>query len=232
MTAGQAREAICFDFRQYGPQILLFSEILPLISNGKIVAKKNTEKNGIWISEPGRKKMRWLEGQNLLKTMCAAISSADLTPGLLQSVCARVFHARAVIGVDPETNQAGVFIDTGMEGFVCRQCGQCCQNLDYRAEVKAADVARWRELERFDILQWVGEFKTENRETVYRIWTMPGTRQFAETCPFLTKIPNENRRICSIHDVKPEICRNYPVSRKHARMTGCPGFDKPPSSKQ
>ncbi|OQY08333.1 MAG: hypothetical protein B6I22_00910 [Desulfobacteraceae bacterium 4572_123] len=46
------------------------------------------------------------------------------------------------------------------------------------------------------------------------------------SCPFLKKIPSENRRLCAIHDIKPAICRQYPVSRKHALITGCPGFDK------
>jgi Fe-S-cluster containining protein len=52
----------------------------------------------------------------------------------------------------------------------------------------------------------------------------PGTREFAEACPFLQQKPAENRWICRIHNVKPQICRNYPVSRKHAVMTGCSGF--------
>ena len=32
------------------------------------------------------------------------------------------------------------------------------------------------------------------------------------------------RSVCTIQDVKPGICRQYPSSRKHAVMTGCPGF--------
>ena len=40
LTTEQALAAICFDFRQYGRQILLFSEILRLISGGKTVSSK------------------------------------------------------------------------------------------------------------------------------------------------------------------------------------------------
>ena len=83
----------------------------------------------------------------------------------------------------------------------------------------------WEQTGRSDVLEWVGAFKKDGRETVYRIWMKPGTRTFAETCPFLQKIPHENKWICRIHDVKPRICREYPVSRKHAIMTGCPGFE-------
>ncbi|WP_243545421.1 hypothetical protein [Pseudodesulfovibrio tunisiensis] len=44
----------------------------------------------------------------------------------------------------------------------------------------------------------------------------------AETLPLATPRSKDGRRVCSIHDYKPEICRQYPGSRKHAAMTGCP----------
>jgi len=31
--------------------------------------------------------------------------------------------------------------------------------------------------------------------------------------------------LCRIHDVKPEQCRKYSKSRKHAEETGCKAFD-------
>jgi Fe-S-cluster containining protein len=36
-------------------------------------------------------------------------------------------------------------------------------------------------------------------------------------------LPDRNRYRCTIHDIRPTICRQYPGSRKHARMTGCRG---------
>jgi Fe-S-cluster containining protein len=72
---------------------------------------------------------------------------------------------------------------------------------------------------------WVGVFDKKDSEPVYRIWMKPGTREFADSCPFLIQSPAEKQHwICRIHDVKPEICRQYPVSRKHGIMTGCRGF--------
>jgi Fe-S-cluster containining protein len=47
-----------------------------------------------------------------------------------------------------------------------------------------------------------------------------------EVCPWLTKIPTQNRWECQIHGVRPAVCRQYPGSRKHAEITGCPGFRK------
>jgi Fe-S-cluster containining protein len=119
----------------------------------------------------------------------------------------------------------GVRIETGMEDFSCRQCGGCCTSLDYHHELTEEDVAQWERLGRTDILKWVRRIEGEGRHKAYRIWTVPGTTRLADVCPFLKKIPSENRWECLIHDVKPAICRQYPLTRKHGIMTGCPGFD-------
>ena len=97
--------------------------------------------------------------------------------------------------------------------------------LDYHNDVTAGDVARWQQADRTDIMDWVGVFRKNGQNTIYRIWMKPGTREFAETCPFLQKKPHKNQWFCQIHDAKPQICRQYPVSKKHALMTGCPGFE-------
>ena len=111
-----------------------------------------------------------------------------------------------------------------MEDFRCRQCGQCCRTLDYHDQLTAEDVASWQACQQTEILDWVGVFRGEGGQAVYRMWVKPGTTQLVETCPFLHQVASQNRWECRIHQVKPGICRNYPVSRKHALMTGCPGF--------
>ncbi len=225
LTIEQAVESVCLDFRQYAPQLLLFSEIIGVLSKGDIIATRDSGKNGIWIRRAGERKMRWLEGSRLIDSMCGILSDSRPDPMVLAAVCARVFRTRAFPEKDPTTGRTGVRVLTGMEDFTCRQCGTCCQKLDYHNEVTAEDVAYWEQIGRNDVLAWVGAFKKDGQETTYRIWIKPGTREFAETCPFLNKNPHENKYICRIHDVKPRICREYPVSRKHAIMTGCPGFD-------
>ena len=204
----------------------MFAELIPLIADGNTVAKKDTQKNGIWIGKRGQQNMRWLAENDLINYMCTAVRTADLSPTLLAAVCGRVFQTRARPDKDACTGREGIRIDAGMDAFVCRQCGRCCRTLDYQQEVTAEDIARWRKQGRSDILEWVGIFKKDGCETGYRIWVVPGTRQPAKQCPFLEKIASENRWICKIHSVKPTICRNYPVSRKHALMTGCPGLEE------
>ena len=225
LTCSEALEAICHDFRQYDPQIMLFCQIIRLVSGGDIVAKREGQKNGAWISLPGHGNMRWMDGPEMVEYLCDSLNS-DLSVPLLASVCARVFQTRASAGVDSATGREGVSIETGMEDFACRQCGQCCRTLDYHREIIEEDVGLWQKLGRSDILSWVGVFTGENNKKSYRIWTTPGTTELAKGCPFLKKISSENRSVCLIQDVKPGICRQYPSSRKHAVMTGCPGFKR------
>lgn len=225
LTIEQAIAAVCLDFRQYEPQVLLFSEIINVLSKENIIAKREIGKNGIWISMAGQQKMCWMEGSELIESMCEIISNSKPDPDVLAAVCSRVFQTRAFPEEYATNGQPGVRILTGMEDFTCRQCGKCCRTLDYHNEVTADDVTRWKQTGRSDIMNWVGVFQKDGQKAAYRIWIKPGTRTFAETCPFLKKKPHENRWICLIHDVKPQICRQYPVSRKHAIMTECPGFE-------
>jgi Fe-S-cluster containining protein len=231
LTTREAIDAICIDFRQYDPQILLFSEILPLITDNRIHIRREPGKKGAWVSRSGRADMRWLDGPALVGYMCRAVGRTPWHPGLLATVCGRVFQTRAVAACDTATRAEGVCIETNMADYVCRQCGHCCQTLDYHEDVTAEDVALWRSMGREDILQWVGESICHGQTHAYRIWVIPETGQLAETCPFLKRDPTTNRWQCLIHDVKPAICRHYPVSRKHAMATGCRGFEKAPASK-
>ena len=178
LTIDQAIEAVCLDFRQYEPQVLLFSEIISVLSKGDIIAKRETGKDGIWIRRTGERKMRWMEGSQLIDSMCDILSDSRPDPMVLAAVCARVFQTRAFPDNDPTTGTSGVRILTGMEDFTCRQCGKCCQKLDYHNEVTADDVADWEQTGRSDVMEWVGAFKKDDRETVYRIWMKPGTRTF------------------------------------------------------
>lgn len=224
LTLQEAVAAVCIDFRRYEPQVMLFSEILRLVSGGKAVIKQDGEGAGRWVAaEPG-KKMVWLDGQALCEYVCRVLLSRDLKTDLMVPVCARVFQARAFPGTDPMNGRAGVTIETGMEEFVCRQCGNCCRILDYHDAVTAADVTLWERSGRQDILDRVGVFQRSGSEPAFRIWVEPETGNLAKKCPFLKHLPAEKRWICGIHDIKPRICREYPVSRKHGLMTGCPGF--------
>jgi Fe-S-cluster containining protein len=40
-------------------------------------------------------------------------------------------------------------------------------------------------------------------------------------CPWLRKLPKKERYKCRIHDVRPEICRGYPVDIDQMISDGC-----------
>jgi Fe-S-cluster containining protein len=227
LTIEEAIDAMTIDFRQYHPQILLFCSIIHLISGNEIRFQREAGKEGVWINQRGRTNMRWLEGTELVEFMCAHIRRTHWTIELLAAACSRVFQSRVTPAADPETGREGLEIQTQMDAFECRQCGNCCRSLDYRHEVDAGDVEKWRSLGRDDILKWVDTVAHKDEIAGYRVWVVPGTRRLAPTCPFLKEEPATKRWGCSIHDAKPLICRSYPVNRKHAVMTGCRGFENP-----
>jgi Fe-S-cluster containining protein len=84
------------------------------------------------------------------------------------------------------------------------------------------DVDRWEREGRFDILEWVDLSLRDLG--MMDLWLDPTTGDEATRCPWLRKVPRQDRYVCRIHDTKPRHCREYPKSKKHASMTGCPGF--------
>lgn len=226
LSPREALEAVCTDFRAYDPQVPLFCEVVRLISGGRAIVRREAPKGGLWIRWEGEPRMRWLEEGELAAHLCRRLEAARLSEALLATVCSRVFRERAAVEWDPRGGRPAIRIETGMEGYRCRQCGRCCRALDYRDGLSERDVEGWRRSGRGDILEWVGVFRTADRRRAYRMWVVPGTRRLAGRCPFLVNDSSRNRWLCRIHEVKPEICRQYPVSRKHALMTGCRGFEK------
>ena len=111
--------------------------------------------------------------------------------------------------------------------FKCKQCGKCCLNLRDAFETCASeeDIQRWKKEERDDILAWVDPIPLGDDHFIYDIWISPTTGDDVQRCPWLRKLPKKNKYICRIHDVKPQHCREYPRSKKHAEETGCKGFE-------
>lgn len=108
------------------------------------------------------------------------------------------------------------------KGFLCKQCGHCCLNMEaHYSCATLKDVVLWEDEGRDDILDWVDEIAPG----VYDIWVNPHTGDDVSRCPWLRKLPKQDKYICRIQSVKPEICRNYPLSREHAEETGCRGIN-------
>lgn len=106
--------------------------------------------------------------------------------------------------------------------FKCKQCGSCCINLIAHAYASLAtdeDFRRWEEQGREDIL---ASFEVAEEDNLIVHYLDPEDE--SSICPWLHKLPDQDRYICLIQDTKPLHCRNYPVSKVHAEQTGCTGF--------
>jgi Fe-S-cluster containining protein len=66
----------------------------------------------------------------------------------------------------------------------------------------------------------INEAITEIKNT----WINPKTGEYVNRCPWLRKLPKQNKYICRIHETKPEHCRNFPKSKRHALDNDCKGF--------
>lgn len=89
----------------------------------------------------------------------------------------------------------------------CLMCGTCCKSFGGHLQASKRDLQRWTDLGREDILKWVGNNGW--------LWVDPESRHIIHRCPFLAPL-DDKRFICSIHSVKPDICRDYPTLA-HAR---------------
>lgn len=217
--------AIRIDFNQYKPQNELFRQLCPIILNKYALPGDDCE-HQLRLCSPGGDTGGFMTWKDLGNLLCDALDESAVSLEELADICAMVFQARAFPGKDPDSGDHGIRIETDIETFHCRQCGRCCRNLNYHDECTAEDYALWQELGKTDILKWVAMAEVNGKSIPRHIWVYPGTNRYARVCPWLGKQPDSDIHICRIHDVKPEICRQYPGTRKHAMMTGCPGFNE------
>ncbi len=226
LSPEEALGAIRSDFTQYPPQTRLFLDLYTQVLGPGWTVIEDARNEDLWITSPSRRKrnMRRISVRDFGELLLNALNSQKPELPKLAGLCELIFQTRAYPGTNGSGHCKGIWIESGMQAFQCRQCGRCCMNLDYRFELTHADYELWHQLGRGDILEWVAAFRRNGEIVSYAIWVYPGTRQYAPVCPWLEKIPGSAMWRCRIHDVKPEACRQYPASRKHARMTGCPAF--------
>jgi Fe-S-cluster containining protein len=158
----------------------------------------------------------WSEFEDLLTK-----ALEDKFPENIALVYTKVFWVNSYVGTDAKGVVEGIWVETEMEKFSCKQCGHCCLNLSdaYCNSVLDEDVNRWKLEDRYDILKFVAQSSFFND-----IWIDQETGEELGKCPWLKRLPN-NKYVCRIHHTKPTHCRNYPHSKRHALTTGCKGFD-------
>jgi len=85
----------------------------------------------------------------------------------------------------------------------CNQCGKCCTRYGGGDLSASAGEFDWWENHRPDIFSYVGDGT---------IWTSPVTGKQMLRCPWLRKLPKQNKYICRIYYDRPDECRHYPVN--------------------
>ena len=94
----------------------------------------------------------------------------------------------------------------------CNQCGKCCTKYSNGGlSVSTSEVELW-EVFRPDIHRYVTDGK---------IWIDPDTGEQIELCPWLTKVPNQNKYTCDIYFDRPDDCKFYPSTLEEMVADGC-----------
>ena len=223
LTQKQVLDAIYIDFKQYDSQFDLFQELCPIITENREIVKKEGRNNCVLITRGRKSKVRRLTDQELGQYLFNKLKQSSYPLPVMAEICSKVFQTKTVVGQNDKNESKGLWIETEMKQFKCRQCGNCCRNLQYHNDCMEADYRRWEALGRKDILEKVMVIDSDSGTREYRIWKEPGTRRLYPECPWLIPSAPKGRYECQIQDVKPEFCRQYPLTRKHAAMTGCQG---------
>jgi Fe-S-cluster containining protein len=222
LTPGQALAAIRIDFAQYAPQTALFCGLVPMVFGDRaLVVPGAAMRDEVWLRTGARGSPERLDGRRLGERLVARLQESLPPLEDMAAICYRVFRGRTVVG--EKGGQAGLWVETGMADFACRRCGRCCSALDFKNTGTAADWERFEKLGRTDILAWIAPVRRDGRVVACRLWIDPISGRYTDGCPWLVE-ETPGRYACRIHEIRPEICRQYPGTRKHAEMTGCIGF--------
>lgn len=175
-----------------------------------------SKRHGLWIKSNSSEKFYY--GTDLVDLFLELLSSKP--PEIIVEVYSKIEWVNVTVSKHPGTGVAGLLIETEMENFECVQCGRCCLDLSdaYQTSIPDSDVSRWDRENRYDILEWVSAGLND-------VWINPVTGEPVSRCPWLRKLPEKEKYICRIHETKPEHCRNFPKSKRHALENGCKGFN-------
>ncbi len=108
---------------------------------------------------------------------------------------------------------------TDIHGFNCTDCGKCCLEGAGRLPVVERDIALWQK-HAPQVLNYVKYTGPVGKRRGEMGKSNPSTR-----CVWIKKFPGRDHYYCRIYQWRPQVCRNYPTSRAHARLTDCPGTD-------
>jgi len=94
----------------------------------------------------------------------------------------------------------------------CNQCGKCCVKYSNGGlSASTSEIELW-EIFKPEIYQYVSDGK---------IWVNPETGEQIERCPWLRKMPNQEKYTCDIYYDRPDDCKYYPVTIEQMEQDEC-----------
>jgi len=94
----------------------------------------------------------------------------------------------------------------------CNLCGKCCTKYSNGGLSASASEIEYWDIFRPDIYRYVSDGN---------IWMSPDTGKQIKLCPWLRKLPNQNKYICDIYYNRPDDCKYYPVTIDQMVMDEC-----------
>ena len=99
----------------------------------------------------------------------------------------------------------------------CNQCGKCCTKYSNGGLSASKSEIEYWEIHRPDIVRYVSNGN---------IWMDPDTGKQIELCPWLRKLPNQNKFVCDIYYDRPDDCKIYPATIADMVKDGCEMLEK------
>lgn len=98
----------------------------------------------------------------------------------------------------------------------CNQCGKCCtQYSDGGLSATEEEIEFWSVF-RPNIAEYVANGS---------IWMEPKTGKQLKVCPWLKKVPGEEKYSCDIYFDRPDDCKLYPVTVEQMVADECEMLD-------
>ena len=96
----------------------------------------------------------------------------------------------------------------------CYQCGKCCTHYYtvYCFCVSGDEYERWKDNDK--IMSKLALCADLDGYKIYDAWFSNKTGDELGRCPWLRKLPNQDKYKCRIHDVKPDQCAGWPVEQE------------------
>ena len=111
-------------------------------------------------------------------------------------------------------------------GASCNRCGRCCLTFGGSLAGTEQDVRRWKTggQRGAEILEWVTVFRLDGVIVTIDLWFDPVLDDAWDDarCPWLVE-GNDRTYSCSIYELRPDVCREYPGRRDQIESMCVPG---------